>query len=107
MKLWTAIFLVGYISLVACKSEKAKKYSDQIVSKQNILESKMEKATSQLRIYFGNYDYDSIVNVSRRMENEISGVINDIKKIPTPKLKEAENFKLEALKYLDYKKNIL
>jgi hypothetical protein len=106
MKRWTAIFLVACISFIACKSEKAKKYSDLIVSKQNVLESKMEKATSQLRIYFGNYDYDSIVNVSGRMETEITGVINDIQKVPAPKLKEAENFKREALKYLAYKKNI-
>jgi hypothetical protein len=106
MKLWTAILLVACISFVACKSEKAKKYSDLIVSKQNALDSKIEKATSQLRIYFGNYEYDSIVSVSTRMENEITTVKNDIQKISAPKLKEAENFKQEALKYLDYKKNI-
>ena len=106
MKLWTAILLVACIFFIACKSQQAKKYSDLIVSKQNAIDSKIEKATSQLRIYFGNYQYDSIVSVSTRMENEITSAKNDIQKNPAPKLKEAENFKQQALNYLDYKKSI-
>jgi hypothetical protein len=104
---WMATYLVIVcFSFAACKSKMAKDYSDTIVKKQNPLEVDMEKATNQLRIYFGNYDYDSIVNVSTRMETEISNVVNDINKIQAPKLKEAENFKAETLKYLNYKKNV-
>src|SRR5215471_12356329 len=106
MKLWTAILLIACISFTACKSEQAKKYSDLIVSKQNAIDSKIEKATSHLRIYFGNYQYDSIVSVSNQMENEITAAKNEIQKLPVPKLKEAENFKQQALNYLDYKKSI-
>src|SRR5215471_337807 len=106
MKLWTAILLIACISFSSCKSEQAKKYSDLIVSKQNAIDSKIEKATSQLSIYFGNYQYDSIVSVSSRMESEITAAKNDIQKTPAPKLKEAENFKQQALNYLDFKKSI-
>ena len=92
--------------LLSCKSEKAKKYSDRIVKKENALGADIEKETARLRVYFANYEYDSIASISSRMENEITAVITEIQNIPAPKLKEAENFKDETLKYLTYKKNI-
>ena len=89
-----------------CKSEKAKKYNDAIVKKEKAVELDMEQATKKLEIYFANYEYDSIVGVSSRIETQLNSVMQDIQKIQPPKLKEAENFKQETLKYLGYKKDI-
>jgi hypothetical protein len=100
-----SIVLSGCL-LVSCKSEKARNYSDRIVKKENALGADIERATARLRIYFANYDYDSIVGISGRMEQKIAAVMQDIQNIPPPRLKEAENFKQETLKYLTYKKNI-
>src|SRR5256885_17213202 len=82
-----------FLFLTGCKSEKARKYSDVLVKKEKVVESDMDEATKKLRGYFASYEYDSIVSVSRRMENEINSVMREIQNIATPKLKEADNFK--------------
>jgi hypothetical protein len=98
-----AIIICFYIT--SCKSEKAKKYSDLIVSKEKTVEAGIAQATKKLQAYFITDETDSIVAVSTRMENAINAIIQDIKNTKPPKLKEAENFKEETLKYLEYRKN--
>ena len=99
-----AIIICFYVT--ACKSEKAKKYSDLIVKKENRLETDIAQATRKLQTYFISDETDSIVSLSTRMEDQINAVMQDIKNTKAPKLKEAENFKQETLKYLEFKKNI-
>jgi len=99
-----AIIICFYVT--ACKSEKAKKYSDQIVKKESALETDIAQATRKLQTYFISDETDSIVSLSTKMEDQINAVMQDIKNTKAPKLKEAENFKQEALKYLEFKKNI-
>jgi len=99
-----AIIICFYVT--ACKSEKAKKYSDMIVQKQSAIETDIAQATKKLQVYFISDETDSIVSVSEKMEDRINSVISDIQKTKAPKLKEAENFKQESLKYLEYRKDL-
>jgi hypothetical protein len=104
-KILPAIIMFA-ILLVSCKSEKAKKYSDLIVSKEKTVDDDIVKATKKLQVYFISDQTDSIVSVSTRMEDAIGAIINDIKNTKAPKIKEAENFKNETLKYLAYRRDL-
>src|SRR6185369_189901 len=102
--LFAVIVICFYV--IACKSEKAKRYSDLVVQKQKTLEADIAQATKKLQVYFISDETDSIVALSSRMEDEINAIMQDIKNTKAPKLKEAENFKDETLNYLTYRKNL-
>ena len=91
---------------IACKSKTAIDYNDMIAKKQTDLGEGMDKSEPDLKNYFASYQYDSIANVSSRMEAKIDSIIKDIKTRPAPKVKEGENFKKAALQYFDYMKSI-
>jgi len=105
LRILSAIIIICFY-VIACKSEKAKKYSDLIVKKESSLENNIAQATKKLQLYFISDETDSIVAVSGRMEDEINAIMQDIKNTKAPKLKEAENFKDETLNYLEYRKNL-
>ena len=71
------LFAVIIISVytTACKSEKAKKYSDLIVSKEQSLENDIVSATTKLQVYFISDQTDSIVSLSTRMEDQINAAL--------------------------------
>jgi hypothetical protein len=91
---------------VACKSKIAIDYNNVIAEKQKSLGNAMDAAEPQLKNYFASFEYDSIVNVSNRMEVKIDSIIEEIKKKPAPKADQGENFKNAALRYFDYMKSI-
>jgi hypothetical protein len=105
MKL-TLFFLIACISLVGCKSNVAVRYNDMIVDQQNKLKSAMDDAEPKLKNYFATFEYDSIANVSTRMEAQLDAIITQIQKEPAPKAEQGDNFKKAALTYFNYFKAI-
>jgi hypothetical protein len=91
---------------IGCKSKIAMDYNDMIVQRQKSLGTDMEATEPGLKNYFASFEYDSIVNVSNRMETKIDSILQEIKKKPAPKVKEGANFKKAALRYFDYMKSI-
>jgi hypothetical protein len=81
-------------------------YNDMIAAKQKSLGKSMDDAEPNLKNYFASYQYDSIANVSGRMETKIDSIIHEIKNKPAPHVKQGENFKKAALQYFDYMKSI-
>lgn len=98
---------IAAISLLGCnKSNVAVKYNDMIVEQQNKLKVGMNETEPRLKSYFETFEYDSIVDISARMEAKIDSIIHKIQKEPPPKADQGENFKKAALNYFDYFKSI-
>jgi len=81
-------------------------YNNMIVEKQKNLGKSMDQAAPLLKGYFASYQYDSIANVSGRMETKIDLIIRELARKPAPSVKEGENFKKAVLHYFDYMKSI-
>jgi hypothetical protein len=106
MKFKVIFFAIAGISLLGCKSNVAVKYNDMIVEHQNKLKAGMDEAEPRLKNYFATFEYDSIVNISARMEAKIDSIIQKLQKEPAPNAEQGENFKKVALNYFDYFKSV-
>ena len=91
---------------MGCKSKIAIDYNNMIAEKQKSLGTAMDEVEPKLKNYFAAFEYDSIVNVSNRMETKIDSILREIEKKPAPKAEQGENFKKAALNYFDYFKTI-
>jgi len=91
---------------VGCKSRTAMEYNNMIVKEQKSLNQSMDQTEPNLKNYFEAYQYDSIANVSSRMEAKIDSIIKYINSKPVPRVKQGENFKKAALNYFGYMKSI-
>lgn len=107
MKLKT-ILAIGVICYTAagCKSKLAMDYNNMIAKDQKSLNQSIDQAEPDLKNYFASFQYDSIVNISAKMESKIDSIMNDIRKRPVPKVKQGDNFKKAALAYFGYMKSI-
>ena len=81
-------------------------YNDKIVGEQRKLAQSMDEEAPELKNYFVNYEYDSIVSVANRMEARISTIINEVNETPVPNVSQGENFKKASLRYFNYMKDI-
>ena len=100
-----SIVAISLVCLVGCKSKKAMDYNNLIVKKQKSLAAAMDATEPQLKNYFANYQYDSIVNVSTRMESRIDSILVDLQRKPAPNAKQGDNFKKAALNYFNFMKS--
>ena len=91
---------------MGCKPKIAIDYNDMIAQKQKSLGTAIDTAEPKLKNYFASFEYDSIVNVSNRMETKIDSILREIKNKPAPKVNQGENFKNVVLRYFDYMKSI-
>jgi hypothetical protein len=106
MKLKTILPIAIICFATACKSRIAIDYNDMIAKKQTDLGESIDKTEPNLKNYFASYQYDSIADVSSRMESKVDSIIKEIKNKPVPNVKQGENFKKAALQYFDYMKSI-
>jgi hypothetical protein len=106
MKSQTILVIAIIISLCSCKSKRAMDYNNMIVKKQKTLSESIDNTEPILKQYFTSFQYDSIVNVSGRMEKKIDSIIKTIKNKPVPPVKQGENFKKAALHYFSFMKDI-
>jgi hypothetical protein len=103
-KLLTGSLLL--LSLVACKSRSGFKFSQDIVAKEKALEPALQKTESDVKNFFAESKYDSIVAVSEKMENMVQQKIDEIKNASLPDAKGVDNFRSAALKYFSFIKSI-
>jgi len=107
MKFRTFFAVIGICFFaMGCKSKLAIDYNNMLAEKQKSLGIAMDEAEPKLRNYFVSFQYDSIVNVSNRVEVKIDSILREIEKKPAPKAEQGENFKKAVLNYFDYFKTI-
>jgi hypothetical protein len=105
LKIVFTVAIVGFF-MTGCKSKKAINYNEMIVKEQRKLAQSMDEEAPELRNYFANYVYDSIVSVSSRMEARINAIVANINKTPVPDVSQGTNFKKATLQYFNYMKGV-
>src|SRR5688572_11301912 len=90
----------------SCNSQKAKKYSQDIVKLERSLMPDIEQTETKVAKFANEQNFDSIVVVSVRMEKLFDDKIKEVTSLKMPKVKEAENFKQASLRYFAYLKSI-
>lgn len=94
------------ISIASCKSKSAFNYSQEIVKKEKSLIPDITTTEDKVKHYFEDEHFDSIAVVGEKMEQLVESKIQEIKTMPLPDAKEADNFKEACLKYFGFIKSI-
>ncbi len=77
-----------------------------IVKKERGLSPAIEETENKVGKYFTSLNYDSIVIVSKQMEDKIDVELQELIKTAAPGVPEGENFKQASIRYFEYLKSI-
>ncbi len=101
-------FFIALIVLVlgGCKSGPAFDYNQKLVKIENSLLPEVEKASAKISAYIENGNFDSMAVVSQNMVGIMDQKINEVRKLPAPDAKQAENFKKGYINYFEYMRSI-
>lgn len=102
-------FLSGLIIcfiILACKSKAAFKYNGIIVNKEKKLAPAIDETENKVEKYFARLNYDSIVIVSKIMEDKVDAELQELKNLAAPAVPEGEDFKKAAINYFEFMKSI-
>ena len=94
------------VCLSACQRGSAYSYSETIVNKERSLTPLVVETETKAEKFMTSENYDSLVVVSKKMEDAVQQRIDEIRKLPAPDVKEGENFKAASLRYFEYFKSI-
>ncbi len=94
------------VCLVACKSKSAFQFSQDIVKKEKEITDDMKKTAEAVGRLAEAEEYDSLAAVSEKMESLLEIKLQEVKDLPLPEAKDAENFKKAAVDYFAYLKNL-
>ncbi len=97
---------VLFTGIIACKSNSAHKYSEDIVVKEKSLTTHITATESKAKRYMDANQYDSLAIAGEEMERIVQQKIDEIDAMPVPKAKEAANFKTATLRYFNYIKSL-
>ncbi len=103
-KIFLAIVLLPAIS--SCKSSSAFDYSQSIIQKEKKITPDIQETEEKVGKYAMANQYDSIGIVGKKMEEKIAAVINEIKEMKTPAVKEITNFKTASIHYFEFIKSL-
>ncbi|MGZ8545406.1 MAG: hypothetical protein ACXWV0_08930 [Flavisolibacter sp.] len=99
-----AILIV--LSLTACKSGPAFEYNQKLVKIENSLLPDVEKASQKISAFIEKENFDSMALVSQEMVRILDKKIDEVRKLPAPEAKEAENFKKGYINYFEFMRSI-
>ncbi|HEX7844829.1 MAG TPA: hypothetical protein VF476_03450 [Chitinophagaceae bacterium] len=94
------------LTLSACKSKDAFKFSEDIVAKERSLKDDITRTETEVENYIKYELNDSIAAVSERMESLVNDKLEEIKAMKTPSAKGADEFKDAAIKYFEFMKSL-
>lgn len=103
-RLLLAAFL--FISIAGCKSKSAFNYSQDIIKKERSLIPDIHETEAKVKKFIGTEQFDSIAVAGAHMESLVQEKIDEIKAMPVPKAKKADEFKKGILRYFDYIKSM-
>lgn len=103
-KLTFALLLVTV--LASCKSKSAFNYSQDFVKKEKSLLPDITATEDNVKRYFEKEQYDSIAIAGKKMEQLVEEKIKEIKNIPTPDAKGADEFKEAGIRYFHFIKGL-
>src|SRR6185436_12552076 len=101
------LFLIPFlIMLCSCKSRTAMSFSETIVNKERSLQPEIIKTESKVKTFSDAGQFDSMAVVSEKMERLVNDRLEEIKKLKTPELEFADEFKNDAIDYFTYMKKV-
>jgi len=94
------------MAMISCTAKSAFDYSETIVRMENELSAEIARADLKVTEYLETEKRDSAIMMSQQMESLADSKLKEIQKLEAPKVKEAGNFKKEAVSYFTYIKTI-
>lgn len=98
--------LILVICLISCKSRSALDFSEAIVKKEKSLVTDVETTERQVADYIKADQFDSVAAVSERMEKPVDNKLQEVKGLPLPDAKNAEDFKKASVEYFKFLKSV-
>src|SRR3954470_11415248 len=102
MKLSCLSCILLCLFLYSCKSKVAYNYSQKIVSMERSLIPTMTTTEQDVAKYAKVQNWDSVNNISDRMEKLVNSKLEEIKMETAPDVKEGEEFKKASIRYFEY-----
>jgi hypothetical protein len=106
MKLSIIVALLLLVTVTGCKNKSAFNYSEKIVKLERDMGPEIEKADERMAKYLESQTYDSVINISTRMERLVDSKLEVIRTTEPPSVGQADNFKQASIRYFTYFKNM-
>lgn len=106
MKFKLPFYIAILFFIASCQSKSAFEFSNTIVKMEKELVPDIEKTESDVQRYISVANYDSIAIAGQRMESLVDAKLTELKNLPAPKAKDADNFKIASIHYFEYLKSI-
>lgn len=104
VNLIVAILVLAAVS--GCKNKSAFNYSEKIVKLERDMGPDIEKADERMAKYLETQTYDSVINISTRMEGLVDSKLDIIRNTEAPSVAQGEDFKKASIRYFTYFKNM-
>jgi len=106
MKIKITFSALVLVLLFSCKSTTAYDYSQRIVKMETDLSAEIAIADKKISKFLEAEQNDSAIIIAQLMEELANKKLKEIRQLDAPNVKEADNFKKEAVRYFSYLKNI-
>jgi hypothetical protein len=102
MKLHTIVLFITLAFIAGCKSNSAFEYSQAIVKIETDFAAEIVPADKKVSQYLDANQHDSAAIITQQMEDMAEKRLAQVQHLEAPNVKEAENFKLAAVRYFTY-----
>jgi hypothetical protein len=106
MKLNLIVAVLLLATVTGCKNKSALNYSEKIVKLERDMGPDIENAGERMVKYLETQTYDSVINISARMEGLVDSKLEIIRNTEPPSVAQGEDFKKASIRYFTYFKNI-
>ena len=106
MKVYTTLLLMTFMLVAGCKSNSAFDYSQAIVKIETDFAAEIIPADKKVSEFLDSDQHDSAAIFTQQMEDLAEKRLAQVRDLKAPNVKEAENFKLAAIRYFTYLKTM-